>query len=330
MDIREIDPRDQGLVRQWWEIGKLADSDRPHDFHPAWEAAWLTVSEGRDDIEMVLLGAFDAGVMWGAARIDHPRYDNLHAARAEYFVHPGRRRRGVGTALVHASYDVARGRDRRVMMTEAYAPVDADSPGLLFGAAMGFDPAIEEGMKVVDLDETEPTWDALAAEVAPRHRDYRIVTWLDRLPDAYVDGVCRLNEMFYDEAPMGELQVEPEAWSEERIRMREQRNVRQRRHDIGAGALDRDGNLVAMTEIGVSDFASHRGFQSGTLVAPEHRGHSLGLAIKVANHRQLRGAFPECRVLITGNADVNAPMNAVNERLGYREVERCVEMQRGL
>ena len=78
----------------------------------------------------------------------------------------------------------------------------------------------------------------------------------------------------------------------------------------------------------VTAHAPRRGFQSGTLVAPEHRGHALGLAIKVANHRQLREHFPECRVLLTGNADVNAPMNAVNEVLGYREVERCVELQR--
>jgi hypothetical protein len=34
------------------------------------------------------------------------------------------------------------------------------------------------------------------------------------------------------------------------------------------------------------------------------------------------------RILVTGNADVNAPMNAVNEALGYRRIERCVEMQK--
>ena len=76
--------------------------------------------------------------------------------------------------------------------------------------------------------------------------------------------------------------------------------------------------------------APHWGFQSGTIVAPEHRGRRLGLAVKVANHRRLREHFPECRVLVTGNADVNAPMNAVNEALGYREVERCLEMQRAI
>jgi hypothetical protein len=35
-------------------------------------------------------------------------------------------------------------------------------------------------------------------------------------------------------------------------------------------------------------------------------------------------------VLITGNAGVNVAMNAVNERLGYRETERCVEVQKEL
>jgi hypothetical protein len=52
--------------------------------------------------------------------------------------------------------------------------------------------------------------------------------------------------------------------------------------------------------------------------------------MKIANHRALRKVFPECAILMTGNADVNAAMNAVNEKLGYRTVERCVELQRDL
>jgi hypothetical protein len=73
-----------------------------------------------------------------------------------------------------------------------------------------------------------------------------------------------------------------------------------------------------------------RGFQSGTLVLPEHRGHALGLAMKVANQRAVRRLYPDCRVLVTGNAGVNVAMNVVNDRLGYREVERCIEVQKEL
>jgi hypothetical protein len=201
---------------------------------------------------------------------------------------------------------------------------------VLFAEAMGFTTALVDGLKVVDLPGTEHLWDELAAAAATKHRGYRIVTWRDRVPEEHLEGYCRLGAMFLAEAPMGELEVEPESWDARRVRSREDRNAQAGRQECSAGALAPDGTLVAMTEVAVSAYAPGRGFQSGTLVAPEHRGHSLGLAIKIANHRQLREHFSDCRILMTGNADVNAPMNAVNEVLGYREVERCVEMQRSI
>jgi len=215
-----------------------------------------------------------------------------------------------------------------VLMTEAYAPPDEDSAGLLFAAATGYTKGIEDGIKVVDLVETEQTWAALEEKAAARRGDYRVVTWTDHVPEQYVADYCRLNEAFVDEAPMGELEVEPEKWDAQRVKERELRNERTGRHDFSAGAVAADGTLVAMTEVLVNERATWRGIQSGTLVDPAHRGHQLGLAIKLANHRQIRAAHPECRVLMTGNADVNAPMNAVNDALGYRTVERCVEMQK--
>jgi GNAT superfamily N-acetyltransferase len=330
VDIREIDPHDETLVRRHWEIGREAEAERPYDFYVPWELARRTYAEGRDDIEMVLLGAFDAGEMWGAARVDVNRYDNLDLGSATYYTHPDRRRRGIGRALAAASYDVARARGCTQLVTEAYAPLDAPSAGLLFGEAMGFTPAIFDGMKVVDLVETEPSWAALEEAVAPRHAGYHLVAWRDGVPDELVEGYCRLNEMFFEQAPMGELDMEPEKWDEARVRKREAHNARLGRHDAAAGAIAPDGALVGFTEVFTSDHAPWRGIQSGTLVDPDHRGHALGLAIKLLNHRQLRDHFPQCRVLLTGNADVNAAMNSVNDALGYREVERCVEMQRPL
>jgi GNAT superfamily N-acetyltransferase len=329
VDIREIDPADEALVHRHWAIGKAAeDASRPYDFYPPWESTWLASTQPRQDADTVVLGAFDDDVMWGAGRVYLSLLDNLHTASAEYHVHPERVRRGLGTALAEASYDVARRRGRRTMVIEAYAPVDATSPGLEFAAAMGFTPALEDGMKVVDLLATEHLWDALADKAAGRHTGYTLVTWSGRVPDQHVAAVCRLNEQFNDEAPMGELEVERERWDEERLRGREARNEAVGRVEVCAGAVAPDGELVGLTEVAVNRLAPTRGFQSGTLVDPAHRGRGLGVAMKVANHRRLRALFPELTVLMTGNAGVNAPMNAVNEALGYREVERCVELQR--
>jgi GNAT superfamily N-acetyltransferase len=330
LEIAPIDGRDEPLVRAWWELSRAAElASRPYDFFPAWESTWHFLSEGRADLDLVLLGGFEAGRLRGGARLEHPLTDNRHLVTAAFAVDPEHQRRGIGRALAEASYDLARGRGRRVMATEAYAPVDGASPGVLFAEAMGFSQALTEGIKVLDLVQTEALWDDLEARASARRGDYRVIAWRDRVPDELVAGFCRLMELFIVEAPMGTLQVEPERWDEDRLRDGERSNVARGRRSMAAGAVTPDGGLVAVTELFVRD-GDPRGFQSGTLVDPAHRGHSLGLAVKVANHRQVRVHAPYCRLVVTGNADVNAAMNAVNDALGYREVERCVELQREL
>ena len=59
--------------------------------------------------------------------------------------------------------------------------------------------------------------------------------------------------------------------------------------------------MVGLTEVMVNERITVRGFQSGTLVDRNHRGHHLGLAIKLANHRQVRATYPDLRLLLTGN-----------------------------
>jgi GNAT superfamily N-acetyltransferase len=331
VEIREIDQADEHLVHRHWEIGRDAEAAyRPYDFYPQWETAWSTYQVGREDLRFVLLGAFDGRTMVGAGRTDVNLLDNLHSASSVIFVDPARQRQGVGRALDAACVEVARAEGRRLLMTEAYAPPGGESAGVLFARSMGYVAGIEDGMKVVDLIETEPTWAALEAKAAAAHADYRVITWRDHVPEEYIDDYCTLGEAFFDEAPIGDMEIEPERWDRKRVEERESRNLRTGRRELSAGAVSPDGRLIALTELMVNERITTRGFQSGTLVSREHRGHQLGLAVKLANHRQARAAYPDLRILLTGNADVNAPMNAVNDALGYREVERCVELQKAV
>ena len=60
----------------------------------------------------------------------------------------------------------------------------------------------------------------------------------------------------------------------------------------------------------------------GTLVLGEHRGHRLGLAMKARGLQELqRRIGPERTRVLTCNAEQNAHMVAINERLGFRPVE---------
>jgi len=73
-----------------------------------------------------------------------------------------------------------------------------------------------------------------------------------------------------------------------------------------------------------------RAYQWDTLVLPEHRGHRLGLALKVANLRALQAEHPEVTRITTWNAEQNGPMVAVNVELGFEIVERLQEWQGSL
>ena len=212
-------------------------------------------------------------------------------------------------------------------MTSPYSPVNRPGAGEEFLAAQGFELGIAEMSQVCDLAETEHTWPGLAAEIAPRHADYRLEAWQDALPEPFVEGYCRLGEAFNEEAPLGDLDLGAEVWSPGRVAERDARFIATGRRQLGVLAYAADGTCVATTELFVNEVASWRALQGGTLVLPGHRGHRLGLALKLVNLRAVRERFPDCGYAFTVVAGVNAPMNAVNETLGFRDVERALEMQ---
>jgi hypothetical protein len=79
--------------------------------------------------------------------------------------------------------------------------------------------------------------------------------------------------------------------------------------------------VVAYTDLVLPSGAPTKTWQWGTLVDRAHRGHRLGMAVKVANLRELQRAHPERETVATGNDATNAHMVGINEELGFRVVE---------
>lgn len=149
-------------------------------------------------------------------------------------------------------------------------------------------------------------------------------------PDDVVDDFADIVASLMTEAPVGGLDLQPETPDVAALRDDEALLTKQGRTKYVTVALDAAGRIAAYTDLVTTIHEPDRAYQWGTLVRRAHRGHRLGLAVKVENLRLLQRERPDVVQLTTFNAEVNAPMIGVNERLGFVPVERLGEFQKRL
>jgi GNAT superfamily N-acetyltransferase len=326
VDIRAIDVHDEAQLHAWWATGKAAACDRAYDVYPVWEHSRVALVEESPEHDLTQVAAYDDGTVVGIALVELPLLENTHVAFVDVGVPPSHRGRGAGAALLARVEQLARDAGRTHLIAAAFTPPGGTSPGAGFAAAHGYEVANTEGFKVLDLHE-HPDWAPLDEQVAARVGGYRIVQWDTFTPEEHLDGLASALSGFMSMVPTGELALEDGEWTAERLRDGDQRlSGRMRR--IAAAAIAPGGELVGYTDVKVSRAQTTHGSVGVTFVLPEHRGHALGLAMKLANHRTLIVAHPECGFVQTSNADVNDHMDAVNEAMGYRQVEDILEVQK--
>ncbi len=284
-----------------------------------WSGAWLATRG-------------DAVV--GTGQVELSRADNLSLATLDVQVVPEARRSGVGTALADVLEAAARERGRSVAVAEVeYRMEDpedgAGTPGVMFAAGRGYTTALGDIERRAPLPIPDELLDRLAAEAAPHHTAYVLESFGNPVPHERAAGIAALAASLLVEAPVGDLVLEPEDASVEVWREREAALERQGRRAWHTVALDGE-EVVAYTSIALSSDDPTACFQWGTLVRPDHRGHRLGLAVKVANHRVLQAGGAPAPQVVTWNAAVNGPMIAINEQLGFSPSGRLAEMQKQL
>ena len=74
-----------------------------------------------------------------------------------------------------------------------------------------------------------------------------------------------------------------------------------------------------MTEILYDPRDGHRILQELTGVRPEFRGRGLGKWLKGKMILHIKETYPKAQRIITGNAESNAPMLSINERMGFKK-----------
>jgi len=334
VEIGEVDPFDDDQVAAWHAVYERSQS---HDraFPSPWrlpEAEAALRDPGRRRRIVALSGRVDGAVVCSGA-IRMPQLDNLASAALAVDTEPALRRRGYGAAMLAHLEQCAVAEGRTLLDTETFYPGDAPADGAGHDNAdflthRGYVFGLGDVHRRLELPAEPALLDRLAGEAAPHHAAYQVRTWRGRVPDELVESFATINASLMTEAPAGEVEREPEVADVAVLREEEALREQQGRVPYVAVAVDRDGTVVAFTTVMTTVHEPGRGYQWGTVVDRAHRGHRLGIAVKVANLRALQQHDPPVRELFTYNAEVNTHMVAINEALGFVAVERLGEFQK--
>lgn len=224
-------------------------------------------------------------------------------------VAPGARRRGIGSALLEAAVEHVASRGVHTLNSSA------DPGSVAFAERFGFVRTRTEQLWEIDPGEVDLSeLDALErAQAAAGFRLVPLRELLDRPRELHELYVATEEDVPTD-YPRGELPFEE--WE---------------RETLTKPLLDPDGSMNVLHGDRPVSFAwllvdreGGRGEHELTGTLPDYRGRGLARLAKLAALRWAREAG--VLTLLTGNDEENAPMLAINRRLGYRPGPVWVEL----
>ncbi|MET3809462.1 GNAT family N-acetyltransferase [Arthrobacter sp. UYEF3] len=287
------------------------------------------------------------GAMVARSWIRFEQKENLGRALLHVAVLEAYQGRGIGRALLDHAEALAAGEGRTLLLTftEHPAAFDVTGPGVItpltgagalpaadrsvrFAAAAGYRLEQVERYSSLDAVAAAKELDRLEREAMSKAAGYELLSWTDRCPDNYVEQLAALMARMSTDAPTGGLSYDEETWDAARVRHVE--DTWQRAGNISLVTVARhrnNGQLAAYTVLELAPRKPWLAEQDDTLVAAGHRGHRLGMLLKIANLRRLAD-YPEVKRVTTFNAAENDHMLAINGALGFRPAGWDGEWQR--
>lgn len=281
-----------------------------------------------------LLAAREGGRIVGKAftRIHN---DDNDEAWLHVQVLPEYRGRGIGRALADAAESLARAQGARKLLSfmasadltgERLVPptgigsIPADSRDVRFLIARGYH--LEQVERMSRLPLPIPDLDTrLAGALVASGRDYALRSWVGGVPERWLDDIALLSTRMSTDAPTAGLEEDEDIWTADRVRARDEREANgPRTRVVTAVEHVPSGHLVGFTVLSVPRQRHRAADQYATLVLREHRGHRLGMLLKLANLAKLEEVFPGHPSVMTFNAEENRHMLDVNEALGFTPV----------
>jgi GNAT superfamily N-acetyltransferase len=241
--------------------------------------------------------------------------------------------RGIGTALSDAVEQLAAddGKAKAIVYTPiseragaripsptGFGSIPADHRDARYLLARGY--RLEQIERLSRLRLPVADLDSLVAAARERSgADYLLHSWIGRTPERWYADVAHLNTRMSTDAPSAGLEEPEDVWTVERLVASEERSARMSPRLTFTTAVEHrsTGRLVGFSDLFVPPQERRSVAQWSTLVLREHRGHALGMLLKVANLQHLELQKPGHPSIITFNAEENRHMLDVNEAVGF-------------
>jgi GNAT superfamily N-acetyltransferase len=245
------------------------------------------------------------------------RFEYLDGAKILGAVHPDAQRRGIGRALMSAA-ESATERPR------LRAPAWAHTAGELAVPHFGYTRQGSHEVRRLSVHSEQPP--ELVASVEEASRDYDLERYAGPCPDELLADMQLLREAINDAPDPGD---EFESYPPERIRGYEASLAS--RHETLYTVVARHratGEPAGITFVCVPELRPRIAAQEDTSVLAPHRGHRLGLRMKLAMLDWLAAERSDVEFVDTWNVPGNAPMIAINDALGCRVVAETIAFRK--
>lgn len=325
IEIRPIDFRE--ATREQWDLYHKFrrirhDEEDPGDpiFDDESEEVWMdSVYEDFDVFTYYVTPSDKPSEMIALLRARYvsegaPSYPgNEHIMRTLLYVLKDYRHQGIGRELMQIVVDLAQEHGKSLIMTGA-----SQEDGRNALKKLGAKEALHTSDNRTNIDEIDwemvKKWD----EEGPIRSPDTKLEFYSKIPEEILEDYCKvytevLNQAPIDELDRGDIVVTPELWRKDEERIKETGMTW-----ITALTREKDGNISGMTDVYYEPKHTHMLYQSLTGVQENYRGSGKGKWLKAAMLLKIREEYPDIKIITTGNATSNAPMLAINERLGFK------------